>query len=215
MGKRVTATFKGLKLISRKNILSYHLALLRQFCGVTFIVVYSRQLMSTTGPNLADETPVIVNSVQLASGIIGIFLVSRLPRRRMIVYSTLSLAVINLAIGIVDIFQLAVPTLVSMTIFMVPCGALFNSVLWSYPSELATAARGKYASMMNWVGTAVVSMVPPYILKAMPNRSAYPIFFFFSAYLVFGAVVNRYVLISVETLEIERKEKKRRELLGQ
>lgn len=171
--------------------------------------------MSTTGPNLADETPVIVNSVQLASGIIGIFLVSRLPRRRMIVYSTLSLAVINLAIGIVDIFQLAVPTLVSMTIFMVPCGALFNSVLWSYPSELATAARGKYASMMNWVGTAVVSMVPPYILKAMPNRSAYPIFFFFSAYLVFGAVVNRYVLISVETLEIERKEKKRRELLGQ
>lgn len=127
----------------------------------------------------------------------------------MIVYSTLSLAVVTLVIGIVDLLQLPIPTLVSMTIFMFPCGAFFNSVLWSYPSELASAARGKYASMMNWIGTALVTLIPPYILKAMPNRSAYPIFFFFSAYLVFGAVLNRYVLISVETLEVERKEMKR------
>lgn len=54
MGKRMTVTLKGAKIVSRKNILSYHLALLRQFCGVTFIIVYSRQLMTTLGPNLAN-----------------------------------------------------------------------------------------------------------------------------------------------------------------
>lgn len=125
--------------------------------------------MSTSGPNLVYLTPIIINSVQLASGILGVFLVSRLPRRSMIVYSTISLAVINLAMAIVNIFDLAIPILTLMTIFMFPCGAFFDSVLWSYPSELATAARGKYASMMNWIGTALVTLIPPYILQAMPN----------------------------------------------
>ena len=35
----------NVRLASRKNVLSYHLALLRQFCGATFIVVYARQVM--------------------------------------------------------------------------------------------------------------------------------------------------------------------------
>ncbi len=166
------------------------------------------------GSSLANETPLIVNSVQLASAMAGVFLANRLHKRRTIVYSTLSLAVINIIIAVVDIYRLALPSLIFMALFMVPCGAFFNSILWSYPSELASAAKGKYSSFLNWLGAAIVSLVPPYILNAMPNRAAYPIFFFFAAYLIFGAVVNRYVLMDVEAIEKARKEKRRRELLA-
>jgi len=51
---------------------------------------------------LAGVTPVIINSIQFAAGVIGIFLVDVFHRRRMVIFSTISLAVLTLVIGISD-----------------------------------------------------------------------------------------------------------------
>jgi MFS family permease len=195
---RLTTSLQGVKLMNRKNLLSFHLALLRQFCGVTFIIIYARQIMNDLGSNLANETPVIVNSIQLGAGILGVFLVSRFQRRKMIIYSTLALAILIFIIGITDLLELSIPCLISMTIFMIPCGTGLNSVIWSYPSELASPAQGKYGSLISWGGAAIVTLVPPYILNAMPDHSAYPIFFFFAFYLIGAFLINYMVLVEVE-----------------
>lgn len=185
----------NLKLASRKNILSYHLSLLRQFCGATFIVVYARQVMQDLKSPLADDSPVIINGVQLLAGMVGIGLVTKLKRRFMVIFSNVALAAITLAIAISDLYGNSPLCLAFMTLFMVPCGSCLTSVIWSYPSELASKDRGKYSSLLSWTGAAVMTLVPPYILKAMPDNSAYPLFFFFSFYLCISFIINYFVLI--------------------
>lgn len=138
MTKRRTVQAINIKLSSRKNILSYHLALLRQFCGATFIVVYARQVMLDLKSPLADDSPVIINGVQLFAGIIGVGLVTRLKRRFMVIFSNIALALLTLAIAVSDLYGNSALCLAFMTLFMIPCGACLTSVIWSYPSELAS-----------------------------------------------------------------------------
>jgi hypothetical protein len=92
-------------LTNKKNLLSFHLALLRHFCGATFIVIYARQVMIDLKSDFADDAPVIINSIQLAAGFAGIFLVTRLRRRLMVIFCTMALAVIVLIIGIADLLE--------------------------------------------------------------------------------------------------------------
>lgn len=127
-----------LKLSGRRDILSYHLGLLRQFCGATFIVIYARQLMVDFKSPLADDSPVIINGVQLFAGLIGIGLVTRLKRRFMVIFSNIALAFLTLAIAVSDLYGNSALCLAFMTLFMIPCGACLTSVIWSYPSELAS-----------------------------------------------------------------------------
>jgi hypothetical protein len=79
-----------------------HLALLRQFCGVTYIVVYAGQVMRELKSPLANLTPVIINSIQMLAGIAGIFLITIFERRSMVLLSTIVLALLNFAIGTAD-----------------------------------------------------------------------------------------------------------------
>ena len=139
--------------------------------------------------------------MQLFAGLIGIGLVTRLKRRFMVIFSNIALACLTLAIAVADLYGNSALCLAFMTLFMIPCGACLTSVIWSYPSELASKERGKYSSFLSWTGAAVMTLVPPYILKAMPNNAAYPIFFFFSLYLCISFIVNYLVLIEVEDLK--------------
>jgi len=178
----------------RKLICSLHLALLRQFCGATYIVVYAGQVMRELKSPLTNVTPVIINSIQFLAGVGGIFLVSVFERRSMVLFSTIVLALLNFAIGTADLFENPIFLLTSMTLFMVPCGAGLTSVIWSYPSELVGPANGKYSSLLSWTGAALVTIIPPYIVQAVSDNNAFPIFFFFASYLCVASLINFYLL---------------------
>ena len=68
-------TFEERKRIKRKNFCSIHLAILRQLCGVSFIVVYAGQTLREINSSYAPYSSVLINSVQLASALIGIIFV--------------------------------------------------------------------------------------------------------------------------------------------
>lgn len=145
--------------------------------------------MRNLGSTLADIAPVVINGIQLISGIIGIFTVQYVDRYRLLLSSTLLLAILNFFIGITDVLEMPLYCLITMTAFMVPNGAGMSSVAWSYPSELVPASQGKYGSFVNWTGSTIVAMVPPFIVRSMKDNSAYPVFFFFSVFLFLSAAV--------------------------
>lgn len=176
-----------------------HFVLLRQFCGVTYIVVYAGQILRNLKHHLAIEAPVIINGVQFLSGLLGIIFVNLISRRPLVTISTFLLSILNLLIGVADLIEEPLFCIVSMILFMIPCGSCLTSVAWSYPNELVGLAQGKYTSLLSWMGATVITLVPPYILNAMPNNSAYPIFFFFSFYLSICVYINQFIVVDVET----------------
>jgi len=70
---------------------------------MSYIIVYAGQVVATLDVVDSKITPVIINAVQLASNIVGIFIVQKRSRTSMLVTSCWLMGVINLVIGVVDI----------------------------------------------------------------------------------------------------------------
>jgi len=85
-----------------------------------------------------------------------------------------------------------------MYIFMVPCGAALNSIVYAFPSELVAPNQGKYTSAVSWMASATVSIVPPFVVSASPQNLAYPMFFFFALYLGVVSFINLKLLPQAE-----------------
>lgn len=75
-----------------------------------------------------------------------------------------------------------------MSLFMLLYGATFLPVSWSYPSEIIPAEQAVFANTLGWIATCIVVSVPPIIVGAMPDHNAYPLFFFFGIWGVFGSL---------------------------
>lgn len=84
---------------------------------------------------------------------------------------------------------------------MIPCGAGLSTVVYSYPSELVVAQQGKYTGAVSWLANAIVNIVPPYIVEVMPDKLAYPMFFFFAFYLGIVTVINFKLLPLAENIK--------------
>jgi MFS transporter, SP family, arabinose:H+ symporter len=193
-----THSFEKIQLANRKNLCSLHLAMLRQFCGETYIVIYAREVMKYMDSPYANITPAVVNSIQLLAGLLGIIAVQKVSRFSLLVTSCCVLAILNVFIGITDLYDLPLECLITMTAFMMPCGVGLSSVAWSYPSELVPASQGKYSSFVNWTCSTMVAVIPPYVVAATSVRNAYPVFFFFAFYLVIAFGINLSVLPRVD-----------------
>ncbi len=86
-----------------KNLTSLHLAVLRHFCGMSYIIVYAGQIIGRFNVYDSNIAATIINSVQLAANIIGIFIVQKFSRTTILLVSCLLMGFINLIIGIADI----------------------------------------------------------------------------------------------------------------
>lgn len=146
----------------------------------------------------ANVTPAIINTIQLLAGLLGILTVQKVSRFRLLVASSCVLAVLNVFIAVTDLYDLPLNCLITMTAFMMPNGVGLSSVAWSYPSELVPPSQGKYSSLLNWTCSTMVAMIPPYVVQATPDQSAYPVFFFFAGYLVLAFFINLMVLPRVD-----------------
>lgn len=92
-----------MKFTNPKNMTSIHLAVLRHFCGMSYIVVYAGQIIASFDVADSKIAPVVINSVQLAASIMGVFLVQKISRTNLLVVSCWLMGVINLIIGFADI----------------------------------------------------------------------------------------------------------------
>ena len=115
-----------------------HLAWLRQFNGVTYLVVYASQIPIHQETSLGSAASVITNSIQWVGGLLGIAAVTFLKRYKMISISTVVLLFLNITNGLSSLYNLPSLGFVSICIFMLICSTFLTSVAWTYNAELAT-----------------------------------------------------------------------------
>ena len=85
------------------NVCGVHMALLRQLCGITFLIVYASEIPIHNESSLGKSAIVIENALQFAGGLVGIACVNRFPRYYLLSLATLAALVLNLALGIASI----------------------------------------------------------------------------------------------------------------
>ena len=51
---------------------------------------------------------------------------------------------------------------------------------------------------MSWLASATVTVVPPFVVAAVPKNEAYPMFFFFALYLGVVSFINLKLLPQAE-----------------
>jgi MFS family permease len=110
-----------------------HVIILRQFIGATSIITFASQIISSFAPSIATYMALILNLVQFLSNLFTVVFV-RAGRRPILMTGTAGMALCSLGIGVVLIYQVEVPILVLMTIFMGFNGACILAVGWGYPS---------------------------------------------------------------------------------
>lgn len=73
---------------------------------------------------------------------------------------------------------------------MVICGAALTSVAWAHPPYICSVSYGKVAGCASMTGTALIAVIPPFIVEKTQDHIAYPIFFFFAAYMFISIFLN-------------------------
>lgn len=106
----------------------------RNFCGVSYLVVYTKLILRKQKVSYYKESPLIINGVLFISALAGIYLANRFRRKYMLLYSCFFMCVLNLLIGCADLLSMPVLTLITMALFMIPCGAGFSSIVTYYGS---------------------------------------------------------------------------------
>jgi len=76
-----------MKFTNPKNMTSIHLAILRHFCGMSYIIVYAGQIIASFDVADSKIAHVVINSVQLAASFMGVFLVQKISRKNLLVIS--------------------------------------------------------------------------------------------------------------------------------
>lgn len=154
----------------RHRIISaLHSGLVRQFCGAPFVIIYSVYIFRNLRSTYTDLATLIINTVQVIAGFIGLWLVERIKRSKLVFFSTIFAAIFSFLIAIGDGIQSSSLCLTAMVIYMMPTASCLQSVTWFYPFECVGPIYGKYASFLSWVGTACLLIIPPFIAEAMPN----------------------------------------------
>lgn len=129
---RVSTSYEGKKLQKFNFFSAIHLAMSRHLCGVTYLVIYSKNILQAEGLSIAQYSPLMINGVQFLSGLLGIFLIKKFKRKYMLIYSSFFMCVFNLFAGCSDLVNNGVLTLIGIVLFMIPCGAGFQPITWYY-----------------------------------------------------------------------------------
>ena len=116
-----------------------------------------------TSSGYTDLATLIINSVQVAAGFIGLWLVERIKRSKLVFFSTIFSALFCFLIAVGDAISSPALSLTAMVIFMMPNAACMQSVTWFYPFECVGPIYGRYASFLSWVGAACILIIPPFV----------------------------------------------------
>lgn len=193
------------KAVRHKIITALHSGLLRQFCGAPFVIVYSVYIFQSLDEKAAyvDAATLIINTVQIIAGFVGLKLTATLRRSRLVIISTFFAAVLSFVIAVGDGIGSFSLCLTAMILYMMPTASCLQSVTWFYPFECTGPLYGKYAALLSWFGTTCLLIIPPFVTESMPKNQSYPIFIFFGVYLCFSIFMNLRYFVNLDNIQAD------------
>ncbi|WOQ17105.1 sugar porter family MFS transporter [Raineyella sp. W15-4] len=202
--------------IRRLIIIGTGIAVAQQLTGINSVMFYGTQLLETAG--FAADTAIVVN---IANGIlsvtgmmIGLKVISRFPRRTMILFGLASVAVLHFLIALLAFvlpegLAKAIVIMVLVITFVGIMQACLGLVIWVVLSELfpqrARGAAVGFSVFWMWVANATVAFTFPSLMAAFKIDGTFLIFGILN---VLSFLLVRHFLpetghLSLEELEVQ------------
>lgn len=174
--------------------LGFHLAAIRNLTGANAVITQGGIFIKTLNYGLGKYTSLIINSIQLLSVFIGLFVISSYMGKKPLFLMSLPLiALMNFALVIAMIYEQVLSLIIIMSLFMAIYGAGFLSPIWSYPSEIIPASQSLPSNILHWVTLALCMLVPP-LVSGFNKGNPFPVFIFFGIYGIIGFIHVRFTL---------------------
>lgn len=135
---------------------------------------------------------------------LSIFILARVGRKIMIQIGTFSLSVALLFITVGFFIQDQSPgssnglILTGLFSYMFIYGISLGTIVWLYLAEVVEPSIISYATLVTWLGAAVVMVLFPIINSYLPEQNPSYLFLFFLLWTSISFVVNHFVLIETK-----------------
>jgi sugar porter (SP) family MFS transporter len=160
------------------------LALLSQFTGINAIIYYGPRIMEEAGLKLGDALggQVIIGIVNALATVFAIWKIDQFGRKKLLRIGVAGMFVSLLAVGLLFILKQTQGALLItfITSFIIFFEIGFGPVIWVLLSEIyPTKVRGRamsIATLMLWVGTAIIGQVVPWMLETLTPAITFFVF---------------------------------------
>lgn len=160
------------------------LALLSQFTGINAIIYYGPRIMEEAGLKLSDALggQVVIGIVNAVATIFAIWKIDQFGRKKLLSTGVAGMFISLLAVGLLFVFKQTqgVLLIAFITSFIIFFEIGFGPVIWVLLSEIyPTKVRGRamsIATLMLWVGTAIIGQVVPWMLETLSPGATFFIF---------------------------------------
>jgi hypothetical protein len=109
---------------------------MQQLTGINAIVTSAKTIVSKIIPSIANDVPLIINSVQVVATILTIFVLTKVGRRPLTLFGNLGLALTDIGIGVLFYFDSWGPSGMSvfalLIVYMIIYGISLGPVVWLY-----------------------------------------------------------------------------------
>ena len=144
---------------------------MQQLTGINFIVTQLGQITGQYDPLLQPYSALVANSIEFIAAAFSILLLVSVGRKPIIQFGNITLAILNIIIGILFIYIDWAPAftiiLVLIGFFMVIYGLTIGPVIWLYVPEILPTKMVPIATIMNWTGCSFCVIVPPIVNSIM------------------------------------------------
>jgi sugar porter (SP) family MFS transporter len=160
------------------------LSLLSQFTGINAIIYYGPRIMEEAGLKLSDALggQVVIGLVNAVATVFAIWKIDQYGRKKLLKLGVSGMFVALLAVGFLFLIHKTegVWLLVLIIIYIAFFAISYGPVIWVLLSEIyPTKVRGRamsVATLMLWVGTAIIGQVVPWMLETLSPAITFFIF---------------------------------------
>jgi MFS transporter, sugar porter (SP) family len=160
------------------------LSLLSQFTGINAIIYYGPRIMEEAGLKLSDALggQVIIGLVNAAATVFAIWKIDQYGRKKLLNLGVTGMFFALLAVGFLFLIHKTESIwLLALIIIYIAFFALsYGPVIWVLLSEIyPTKIRGRamsVATLMLWVGTAIIGQVVPWMLETLSPAVTFFVF---------------------------------------
>lgn len=166
----------------RAYLLGFQLPFMQQLTGINAIVTQANHIVETVIPDLADYCAITIITLQFLATFSTIYVLTKIGRKPLTLFGNLALALIDIAIGILFIFDHSKAygyTIFGLLIlYNIIYGVSLGPVVWLYVPEIIPAKVVPLATMMNWLGCSICVIFMPIAIDAN-DGNPFPVFLFF------------------------------------
>ena len=148
--------------------MAIHINIFTNFNGINTTFILSSSVMDRVVPAVGIYANFINNVIRMPLNIFAAFwLVKRVGRRPLLVWSALILSICNYLIAIGYFTNSLLEIFLINLLFSIVFGIMYNPVMLTYPAEIIPAGEYIIANVFNQASMAITLLLPPIILKLM------------------------------------------------